>query len=184
MIKREFLLIWIFAMTVSVTGLTARSFDAPQSRETLIKAGFIEKFTHFVEWDESKFAGDSTFRISVMGENDIIVALIHIFIKKNMRINDKKVVIKRVTNVNQLANSRILVISGEVSDDVLNKVVAGTGGKQILTIGEKKGYGKKGLIINMLIIEDKIRFEVNKSSLGKSGLKMSSLLLNSATLIE
>ena len=154
----------------------------PQTRESMLKAGFVQKFTNFVEWDEKRFGADTTFKIAVIGENDLIVALVQIFMK--VRVNDKKVIIKKITSASQLTDHRILVISGEIPASEVKSVVAATAGKQVLTIGETKGYGKLGLIINMIVVNDMIRFDVNKGSLGRSGLKMSSLLLNSAILIE
>jgi len=154
----------------------------PQTRESMLKAGFVEKFTHFVEWDESRFGSDTTFKIAVIGENDLIVALVQIFMK--VRVNDKKVIIKKISSASQLTDHRILVISGEIPQPEIKSIVAATAGKHVLTIGETRGYGKLGLIINMIVVNDMIRFEVNKGSLNKSGLRMSSLLLNSAILIE
>lgn len=154
----------------------------PQTRESMLKAGFVEKFTRFVEWDESRFGADTTFKIAVIGENDLIVALVQIFMK--VKVKDKKVIIKKITSANQLTDHRVLVISGEIPQQEVKSIVAATNGKHVLTIGESKGYGKLGLIINMIVVNDMIRFEVNKGLLERSGLKMSSLLLNSAILIE
>ena len=57
-------------------------------------------------------------------------------------------------------------------------------GSQSLTISDNGGYGKEGVIINLLLIKDYIRYEINRETLKKSGLKMSSLLLDSAIIVK
>jgi hypothetical protein len=52
-----------------------------QSREYLLKAGYIEKFTHFIEWPGASNTKDSTiaFTVAVIGENKFGNAIEKIF---------------------------------------------------------------------------------------------------------
>jgi hypothetical protein len=65
-------------------------------------------------------------------------------------------------------------------DEILNR----TKGKPVLTIGDTGGFAKKGVIINMFIEQNHIRYEINKTALDRSGLQISSLLLASAVIVE
>jgi hypothetical protein len=87
------------------------------------------------------------------------------------------------SSVNEIKDCMILIIS-ESKKNELNDILNYTTGKPILTIGDAKGYGKKGVIINMFIDDNYIRYEVNRTTLDKSGLKISSLLLASAVIVK
>lgn len=151
-----------------------------QSREYLLKAGYIEKFTHFIEWPESEKNADSIFRIAVIGDSNFEPALNEIFGK--VKVKGQRTEIRHVSTIEEVENCRILVISGPIMN--LDEVLNYTTGKQILTISESKGYGRKGVIINLFVVDNYIRYEINQNSLQKSGLKMSSLLLNTALIVK
>jgi len=153
-----------------------------QSREQLLKAGYIEKFTHFVDWKNNQHSNDSLFRIAVFGDDKFRLALEEIF--RYVKVKDKNVRISSISSVNQINNNLILVIPESVGPAKLDEILNYTTGKPILTISEKKGYGRKGTIINLIVVDDYIRYEVNRITLGKTGLKMSSLLIKTAILVS
>jgi hypothetical protein len=161
---------------------TAPSKITAQSREYLLKAGYIEKFTHFIEWPETTGGDDSShaFRIAVIGENRFGNAIERIF--SRVRVQNRKVRIVYATSIDAIENCMIWVISGGGSNR-LDEILNYTTGKPILTIGETKGYGKKGVIINMFVDDNYLRYEINRAALRKSGLKISSLLLASAVIV-
>jgi hypothetical protein len=157
--------------------------SSAQTREYLLKAGFIEKFTRFIEWPEITNINNSTipFTISVIGESKFNNSLEKIF--NNVKVKNKKVHIKYISSVDEIGECMILIIS-ESKKDKLNEILNYTSGKPILTIGETAGYGKKGVLINMFVENNFIRYEINRKAFDKSGLKASSLLLASAVIVE
>lgn len=175
-IKLTLLLIVVWA-GVLVPG-TAKA----QAKEYLLKAGYVEKFTHFVEWPEAQEGTDSEFKIAVFGEGPFGTALEEIF--RKVKVKNRSVKISYVSSVSEIRNALIVVISNPVSDSKLAEILRYTTGKQILTISENQGYGQKGVIINILVVDNYIRYEINRTALQKSGLKMSSLLLNTAIIIN
>lgn len=170
------LLFFLFVMMIS-----PKTFA--QSNEYLLKAGYIEKFTHFIEWPDTTNINDSTitFSIAVIGENKFGNAIENIF--KNAKVKNKAVRITYISSVDEVDNCMILIIS-ESKKNKLDEILNYTKGKPILTIGETKGYGKKGVIINMFVDDNYIRYEINRTVLDKSGLKISSLLLSSAIIVK
>ncbi|NIM14623.1 MAG: DUF4154 domain-containing protein, partial [Candidatus Aminicenantes bacterium] len=50
------------------------------------------------------------------------------------------------------------------------------GSKPILTVGDTKGFGQKGVIINLYIEKDAVRFEINHEASKKASLQMHSQL--------
>lgn len=181
--NKRYLYIWrnLIALVILyffILPLTAKS----QSREYLVKAGYIEKFTHFVVWPEREINNDSIFKIAVIGENNYGSNLDEIF--ASVKVYNKPVRINYIKSVDEIKNAKVLVIAGSIQNQLLNQVLNATMGKPILTISESTGYGKMGLLINMVLVNNFIRFEINKATLSKSGLKINSLLLNSAIIIE
>ena len=47
----------------------------------------------------------------------------------------------------------------------------------VLTISDGDGLAQKGIMINFILVDNKIRFEINKQSLDKSAIKASYKLL-------
>jgi hypothetical protein len=154
-----------------------------QSRESLVKAGYIEKFTHFVQWPEKTGNNDpaNEFILAVIGKNTFGKDLEELFSKT--KIKDNQVRIKYITKVEEIKDCMILFISGSEKNN-LDKILEYTTGKSILTISDSKGFGKNGVIINMFSEGDYIKYEVNRNTLEKSGLKINSLLLNHAVIIS
>ena len=50
-----------------------------------------------------------------------------------------------------------------------------------MTVGQTRGFVTKGVIINFVMVDNRIRFEINLNSGEEAGLKISSKLLNLAT---
>lgn len=173
---------FLLLILIFISGVNgARLFG--QSREALIKAGYIEKFTHFIQWPKQMIDNDSItyFVISVYGANTFGSSLEELF--SEIKINNKKVIINYISSIDEIKNSMILFIS-ESEEKNLYKILAYTTGKPILTIGDCKGYGEKGVLINLFMEGYYLRYEVNQNSLEKSGLKINSLLLNYAVIIK
>ena len=171
----------IFLIILSA-GIIFPEIASAQSREYLLKAGYIEKFTHFIEWPEETTDKDSTFLIKVMGENKFGATLDEIFSK--VTVKNKKVRIAYISTISDIKDCMILILSASVKSEQAEKILSYATGKPILIISENKGYGEKGSMINMLVLDNYIRYEINPNALKKSGLVASSLLLNSATIID
>ncbi len=154
-----------------------------QTREYLLKAGYIEKFTHFIEWPEAKNVSDNSnkFLVAVIGENKYGNTIERIFDK--VKVKNKIVQVRYIRSVSEIDNCMILIISG-IKKNQLEEILNYTSGKPILTIGDTKGYGKKGVLVNLFIDDNFIRYEINRSELDKSDLKVSSLLLTSAKIVK
>ena len=97
----------------------------------------------------------------------------------NKKVKDKEVEIRQANNVSEAEKCDIFFIPRNESDDFkyLNDQLQG---KEVLIITEEKGMAQKGAAINIIEIDDKIRFELNENSIKHAGLKISSQLLSLA----
>lgn len=126
------------------------SYIMGQAPEHLLKAGFIEKFTHFVEWPASSQGGPEEMKIALLGKSRIEPAIREIFAKtKNPDVS-----IINITSVNEIADCKIVFISNSVSQEVLREFLQHTKGKPVMTISDTKGYCNKGVLLNMIVIDN------------------------------
>lgn len=58
------------------------------------------------------------------------------------------------------------------------------GSRNVLTVADTPGLGARGAAVNFYMSDDKLRFEINRESLKRSGLYVSSQLLKLATLVD
>ncbi len=153
-----------------------------QTDEYLMKAGFLERFTRFIEWPGETNIADNTkpFIISVIGENPFDKKLDQFF--KTTKIKNRKVEIRYILELEEIQDSHILFISKSKRKQ-LSGILLLTQDMPVLTISDTDGFGKKGVHINFFMEQNKIRFEINKNAIQKSGLQISYLLLNVAKII-
>jgi hypothetical protein len=174
-------IIRLLLLTIVLLTVPPETFS--QSRENLLKAAYIEKFSQFVEWPGTTGIDDPTnpFIIAVLGKNEFESALEKIFGK--VRIKNKIVRIKYISSVSEIENALILIVAKSEKSRI-DEILKYTSGKPVLTIGDTKGFAGKGIMINLYVDKNYLRYEINKASVNKSGLKVSSLLLTSAKIIN
>ncbi len=161
--------------------ISARSFS--QANVYVLKAVYLEKFSRFVTWPEECSMNDPNepFVISVMGKTPLANNLEQIYAIQ--KINNKKVIIQHISNLYEIENSHILVIA-ETERKNLQNIITLTKNLPVLTIAESRGFAEKGVLINFYEENNKLRFEINETSVLQSPLQMSFYLLNSAKIVN
>lgn len=154
-----------------------------QPTANTLKAVYLEKFTAFVTWPQSSQMDnkDIPFIIGVTEETEMLKVLTTVY--ENQPINNKKVIVKRITDYKQIDSCNILYISEE-KDLELKRILTITENLPIITVSSTKGYAEKGTLINFYTKNNKLRFEINETAVLKSPLKMSFFLLKSARIVN
>jgi len=62
-------------------------------------------------------------------------------------------------------------------------ILEGLKGTNILTVGDTPGYAKQGCMIDFLMEDNKVRFEINAGAASLANLKISSKLLSLAKIV-
>ena len=149
-----------------------------EGNEYSIKAMFLLNFIKYVEWPIENTK--NTFQIGVVGDSEIYDALTVLTTKRSSE--GQKVEIKRFEERNS-ANYQMIFISntnGKRSDELIKKYSA----KGILIISEEEKGKSKLAGINLFNQDNKIRFEINLTSVKNNGMKVSSKLLELATKVH
>lgn len=154
-----------------------------QPNEYVIKGVFLEKFTRFVDWPEASNVTDTLkpFIIGIVGKDPFQSKLDELY--NNRKIKKKKVRVVHCNSIDQIDQCDLLFISASETyrfSRIINRIT----GKPILTISDGDVYSGRGAIINLKIIDNKIRFEIDESAIQKSGLHFSHLLLKEAEIIN
>ncbi len=165
--------------------------------EPQLKAQFIERFIHFVEWPEplhppsSKEKNEThttddkhtkhVFHVCVYGETPVTEHLQKLVENKQWKGLQAK--LDQITELRSIQQCHVLLISSS-EENSLSEIIESVNEAPVLTISEIPHSAEAGVMISFYRKGKYLRFEVNLRSLRKSKLKMSSKLLQYARLVE
>jgi hypothetical protein len=158
-----------------LAGWSAGAAEDAASLEQRVKAAFLYQFASYVEWPSQSFAQpDTPVTIAVMGAEALAAELRQL--SAGRTVGGRKVEVKQVRPGEILAGIHILFI-GSAENARLAQIVQGARQRPVLTVTEADGALGHGSMINFVIVERRVRFEVALDAVEKSGLRLSSRLL-------
>jgi len=167
--------IFILTILLSMTGIKLMSAqNKAEVEEYVLKAKFLYAFINYVNWGTT--SNIAQVKVAVIGESPITKSLNTINKSKNIIIWEQK-------DLNNLNNCNIIFVPSNCPYE-LNEILDKFSNRPTLVITEKTGYAKKGSHINFVVVQNKLRFEVNIHTLKETNLKVSSALLQHAIIIR
>ena len=180
--RRLRLLITVAMVILLSLGFEAHAQDSSVSSEYLIKAGFIYNFANLVQWPSNAFTQpDSPIVIGILGEDPFGNVLDRVLAGK--KVNGRIFLVKRLKSVPDLKECHIVFVSSSEMAR-LAETIHLVKGMPILTIGEIPGFAKRGGIINLVLEDNKVHFEVNVEAAKEADLNISSRLLALARIVQ
>jgi len=169
--------------------------DSPPSQEYQVKAAFLYNFLQFVDWPEENLAdSNEPIIIGIIGKDPFKNAFEPI---KNKKVKGRAVVTKRFKSFEDLKKSTendipesnqeiktltkchlLFICSSEQKN--LKEIIDTVKHHSVLTVSEMEGFLESGGIINWLVEDKKVRFEVNTAAAERAKLKIRSNLLRLA----
>jgi len=152
------------------------------AREYEIKAAFIYNFAKFTDWPDGTFTDDTNATITLCvicqdSFDDIVDSL------RGKIVKNKKLVVKQCKQVQNIDECQIIFIRS--SDSIKwRQTLETVENRKVLTIGEMEGFAQFGGMINFIIVNNKVRFEINIDAAKRAGLKLSSKLLKLANIVS
>lgn len=135
---------------------------------------YIYKFISYVEWPTDTASNE--FEVGIYGNSPILSELeIMASIKKAP--NGQNIVVKSINSIDEVDGLDILYIASSKSREMraINEKIKDS---PTLTVAERDGMAKKGAIISFIILDnDILKFEINKTLLENNELKISPDLL-------
>lgn len=166
------------ALTGSVP--QARAQSEPPT-EYQIKAAFLYNFAKFVEWPADTFADPhAPLVLGIVGEDPFGSALDKLAVDKT--VNGRGLVIKRLKQGPDLRNCHILFVSSSERKRI-PQILGSLQGASVLTVGETERFAQSGGVIDFILEENKVRFEINSDAAARARLNISSKLLALARMV-
>lgn len=134
---------------------------------------FVVSFAKYASWPSE----DSEFKIAVLGSSKVYEEMVKI--TANKTINGKPYKIIQVENISELQGAHIVYLPDNRSS-LLDDLAKSTEGKPVMIVTEREGLYKKGAGFSFLVLDNKLRFDVNNGELEKRHIRMSSNLLQLA----
>jgi YfiR/HmsC-like len=165
----------LLAMLAGSPQRPARAAESDDVLEHRVKAVFLYKFAGYVDWPPASFAGvDTPITIAVIGAEPLAAELTQVVAGRT--INNRNLTVRRFKAGESLAGVHILFVGSDESSR-MGQFARSAKPHAVLTVSESEGALEQGSMINFVMADRRVRFEVALDSAEKSGLRLSSRLL-------
>jgi hypothetical protein len=161
--------------------------QTPKATEYQVKAAYLARFVKYVEWPAGSAATpDEPYPICVLGPDPFGLALDAALSGetagdgKSSGTNAPRhpLIPRRIASPRDAGNCRVVYISGDDSD--IKKALAGLERISVLTVSDYPDFLKRGGMIQFVLVDGHVRFDVNIQAARRAGLNLSSDLLQVA----
>jgi hypothetical protein len=178
--KRALLRFRRAALGVSIAlGVSYAFAAAPGSVEIAIKATYLYKIPPFIEWPTEVFSsGASPFTICVVGADPFGAVLDQAV--AGQRLGERAIVLRRMGVVQPMSGCQVLFVSGSTEQSV-QQALDTVHGEHVLTITDNASTPG---IIQFVIQNNRVRFDIDDAAAAQNGLTVSSKLLSLAHAVK
>jgi hypothetical protein len=153
--------------------LLAPSLAWAQPSEHEVKAAFLFRFLPFIEWPAASFASpEAAIAVGVAGAPEIEAELRNIV--PGRIVQGRSVSVQPVREGALPAGLHVLFIG---RDALRPRELAAVAGAPMLVVMETPGGLERGAVVNFVLSEGRVRFEVALDEAERRGLRISSRML-------
>jgi hypothetical protein len=164
---------------IAAVALTA-PHCAAAGEETLeiqqrIKAAFVYKFASYVEWPANAFAQpQSPVVIGIAGADAIARELEQSVAGR--KVGERQLQVRRLARGEKAAGCcHILFVGGERRS--VEDILASMQGHPVLTVTDTPSDHPRGSVVNFLVLDNRVRFDISREAAERNGLQLRSQLL-------
>jgi len=162
-------------LALAVGGSCGHAQTDATAAEYRIKAAFLLKFLDFVDWPSTATEPiDTPFLIGVLGSRPLGNALDQA--AAGRRLNGHPVQV-RVLARDESATALQMLFIGRAEAGSVATIASATNGRPLLLVAESESALAQGAVINFVVVDDKVRFDVSLRAADRAGLKISARLL-------
>jgi hypothetical protein len=173
----RFLISGIGALALIFAGGISTGAQAQSVEEHDAKAAFVLKLVNFVQWPSG---ATSDLVTCFIGADATSEALQHL--ASGRSVNGRGIVVRRLGHDGDLRACQVIFVGASERKNA-PAVLERLRGTSVLTVGESDGFDQHGGIVNLLLNDGRIRFEVNPRAAERAHLQISSRLLSLATIV-
>ena len=170
----------IIACAAAVTLLVSPAGGAArlEPSEYGLKSVFLYQFCRFMEWPGSAFSSPyDPLIIGVIGD-DPFGSLLNEAVAGET-YHGRPIRIEHYRSARDIKRCHLLFVSRS-SVDQMNEILSAVAGKSVVTVGETEGFLDRGGMIALTADRNRVRLQVNASSLRAAKVDVSSKLLRVA----
>lgn len=171
-----------FTAGLSVSAIAQQENPSPSALERGVKAAFLYKFLGFIEWPPAAFSkADTPLTIGIIGADTVAAELAQI--AQGRTVNNRKVIVKKISNGEPLSEFHMLFI-GRGESARQGQLLKAAHHYPIVTVTETEGALEQGSMINFRVAEGRVRFEISLVAAERTDLKLSSRMLAVASSVH
>jgi hypothetical protein len=149
-----------------------------------VKAAYLFKFTKFIEWPATAFAGpDAPFVIGIVGRDPFNGGLDRLIAGNTTGARRLEVQHLNATDSTGLRGCQMVFVSASEQRRLPN-ILSALQGRPVLVVGESEGFASAGGMLGFALRESRVGIEINSAAARQARLKISSQLLNLAKLVN
>ena len=149
-----------------------------------VKAAYLFKFTKFIEWPATAFAGpDAPFVIGIVGRDPFNGGLDRLIAGNTTGARRLEVQHLNATDSTGLRGCQMVFVSAS-EQRRLPSILSALQGRPVLVVGESEGFASAGGMLGFALRESRVGIEINSAAARQARLKISSQLLNLAKLVN
>jgi len=180
--KRIPRLLTVLLMGIWIVFIPFKGRCSDEDKEYLVKAAFLYNFAKFVHWPETAFRSpEEPVVLCILGSNFFGNALGTI--ENREVIPQRNLSVKLCKDIGEVSGCHMLFISSPESEN-LSSILSLIQTMPILTVSDTKGFAQRGVMINLVKIDNKMRFEINTEAVNKMPFTLSSNLLKLAIIVN
>jgi len=174
-------IMFTFTAIIAVFGTQSVPAESRTPSEYQVKAAFLYNFAKFVEWPDTAFSDTlAPLNICILGKNPFDGSLDVI---RDKTVRGKSLIVTRNPSIEKLGSCHVLFISASEKNQ-LSQIIRSLKNVSVLTVGDMEGFTLTGGMINLVMRDNKVAFDINLKSARHAGLRISSQLLRLANTVQ
>ena len=174
----------MLALSLCASPPTSAASDSPiAAGEYEVKAAYLCKFGSYIEWPapDARAAASAAesvpFVIGVMAPEEVFATINAVAARQT--VSGRPLHIRRVKAGEQIGDVSIVFITRGNAQHA-SRALSTLRGRAVLTVTENPPDTADSGMVNFLVVQDRVKFDVALASVQDAGLKISSRLLNLA----
>ena len=164
---------------ICLTLFSGSTYPAPQTyEEYAIKTAFLYRSLHYVEWSTKN--GDKKLIVICVVKADKFSETIHSL--HNRAVNGRTISLRKIASYDDINECDALYIPMTKSVK-LRQIISKLKNNNILTISDRQGFAKYGIILNFPVENQKVIIEINIDAANEQSIRFSAKLLRIAKIV-
>ncbi len=171
MVLRKLLPIFLCSLLLGSISLYAQNQE--EDTKSIYKAAYLFSFTKLVDWPRAYKQGDFTIGLLVDGDSDNLYKELR---KKyqDKRIGNQTIDIKKYSSADDVGSRCNILFIGKEETSSLSQLKSED--RSTLLVSERQGALRRGAVINFVIKNNQLEYELSRGNAKKYGLTVGNQL--------